>query len=523
MKKKFANIILIIISIIFILCILNNLFNDNIVSKNIVDKFSGDDEKQQLKNNLRNLEKRNIDDKINNYGIIDETDVTKNFGDNDFEIAMDKFWFHTDDNGNKHLNDYFFLLNNNTRSQYRVLLRATNDNDNNNEIHFSNNMYPLSDYLLHYSDYDKNMKFYKDKYIYINTSSILKIDYKSTSIINFEGINNNGVYDNILNIKINDKYIKYNDNNLKPVVDNKKPNKYQFRRINFDDPKMLDIIPDYYSKDISIPIDDNGTKIGLNVKTLIDYKNNNFSVVNQNLRQLSLTRGVNDVLEDNLMNRIRETDIDLYNINQYLDVFKNSPDRLINKIYVQNVLDYKNFKDEKIFKKIYGTDKEDFQNLNNTENIDGNINNDINKQIDSNLYSKDLVDSLFPQNPIDFFGVYIIKFSNYLLLDNIKIILKEKELVIKDKNDKEIKSFIVRKFKKLTIPEFPNQTISLALDDKYEYNEKYDNIENLLIGKQRELLDNINFKDIIYLFGNDGKYTFYTQNRNILFNVVKIE
>ena len=222
------------------------------------------------------------------------------------------------------------------------------------------------------------------------------------------------------------------------------------------------------------------------------------------------------------MSNIDKTDTDLYNVNQYLDVMNNNPDRLINRLYVQNVIDYKNFKDEKILNKIQN-DKEKFQNIENSETNNINSLNNTNEINNSGLYSKELIDSLFPQNPEDFFGVYIIKFSDYLLLDNIKIIFKKEELIIKNKKDKDIKSFVVRDIKKLTIPEFPNQTISISIDDKYEYNNKYDKIEELLIGKQRDLLDKIDFKNIIYLFGNDGKYTFYTQNRNKIFNVVKVE
>ena len=136
MKINFTNIILIIISIIFILCIINNLLNDNIISKNIVDKFSSSDEKNQLRTNLNNLESENIDDKIDKYTI-----DTKDYENTIQEQAMHKFWFYSNSNSNNNIeyeNEYFFLLNNNTTNgDYKFLCNYIDGNDN-NKIKFQN-------------------------------------------------------------------------------------------------------------------------------------------------------------------------------------------------------------------------------------------------------------------------------------------------------------------------------------------------------------------------------------------------
>ena len=132
MKINFTNIILIIISIIFILCIINNLLNDNIISKNIVDKFSSSDEKNQLRTNLNNLESENIDYKIDNY-----THNKVLYKNTIQEQAMHKFWFYTH-NDIEYENEYFFLLNNNTTNgDYKFLCNYIDGNDN-NKIKFLN-------------------------------------------------------------------------------------------------------------------------------------------------------------------------------------------------------------------------------------------------------------------------------------------------------------------------------------------------------------------------------------------------
>lgn len=521
-KISYQNIILIILGIILIYCFANDYIFDR------KDKFFNlKDFRKHLNKELDDLEKEKIIDELGPSGYslkINEKDV--NFKNSDTENAIHDFWFtaSTTTTPSTERNYVFFSSTSNPNQFLKLNLNSSGPPLELADIGQPSNT-TLPYYLLEEISNGSGLKFYNSDNYISSSSGNVSISTSLTNPVNIIRFNNK-----YCNITINSLYLNVNT----PVsgttytlrLDSTQRAVPQFRRIELCDPMMLNYDAEFYHKELNISTTSTGMNI--NLQTLCEYKNNNYRFRNKTLRELSLTSDFNEKLHNYVNSGISKVDSTLNNISDYLDITSNDPERLINRIYVQNVLDYKDFREDLMNKSAFQNTENKVNNMTKVSTTDdGTEKNlpgfDLLSGSENMLLSKDAINNLFPQNPEDFYGLYIVKFSDFALLENIKIIYNNSNFKIISKDNKNIFNFAVKESKKLTIPEFPNQTIQINLKKMYTHSDKYDDLEELIMGKQRKLLEKIGINNAVYLFGNDGKYSLYNLNRNKLFNLIKLE
>ena len=524
-KISYQNIILIILGIILIYCFANDYIFDR------KDKFFNlNDFQKHLNTELNNLEKEKVLDNLDSSGYklnINSRDV--HFKNSDTENAIHNFWFtaSTTLTPSSERSYVFFSSTTNPSKFLKLNLNSSGPTLELADIGQPSNS-ELPNYLLEEISNGSNLKFYnRDNYISSSSGNnpIISTTTTSANVINIIRFNNK-----YCNITINSRYIIVTTTpgtttytlSLNPT----QPAVPQFRRIELCDPMMLNYDKEFYHKELDLQ--SGTTTININLQTLCEYKNNNYRFRNKTLRELSLTSDFNEKLHNYVNLGISKVDNTLNNISDYLDITSNDPERLINRIYVQNVLDYKDFREDLMNKSAFQNTENKVNNMAKVSSTDdGTEKNipgfDLLSGSENMLLSKEAINNLFPQNPEDFYGLYIIKFSDFALLENVKIIYNNSNFEIISKDNKNILNFAVKESKKLTIPEFPNQTIQINLRKMYTHSDKYDDLKELIMGKQRKLLEKIGINNAVYLFGNDGKYSLYNLNRNKLFNLIKLE
>ena len=517
-KNSSQNIILIALSIILIYCFANDYIFDR------KDKFFNlKDFQKHLNTEFNALNQKNVVDKLgingtNGYSV-KINDVDQVFKDNATETAIHNFWF-TTPSGTIPSTERSYVFFSYTKNPSKFIKKgSTMELSNITDLSDST----LPKFLLEELSDGSDLKFYESGYISRSGDNV-SISTSSTRAINLIRFNN-GYCD----IIINGRYLNVADSTYNLSLQDGQPSFPQFRRIELCNPIMVNYDANFYYKNLNI-----GPQININLQTLCEYKNNDYRFKNKTLRELSLKSEFNEKLYDYVKNGVSKVDSTLNNISDYLDVTASDPERLINRMYVQNVLDYKDFREDLMNKSAF----QNTMNLTNslkTTNLMNKV-SDINEVSDKNIpgidlmsgnsenlvFSEELIDNLFPQDPEDFYGLYVIKFSNFTLLDNIKILYNDSNFKIISKDNEEIINYSVKESKKLTIPEFPNQTILIKLKNSFSYPEKYDDVKELLLSKQRQLLNKIGVTNAVYLFGNDGKYALYNITRNKLFSLVKI-
>jgi hypothetical protein len=132
---------------------------------------------------------------------------------------------------------------------------------------------------------------------------------------------------------------------------------------------------------------------------------------------------------------------------------------------------------------------------------------------------------LFPKDPGDFYGNYVIDVGQFVLLDGLKIHLDYSLLIISDTDGMELIKYQLYSLNRIDFNKMPTSTISIKIGNTYKSTTNMTDSLGNITDKQKKanLLNDIGFNgSMVYLYGNNGIYRFYNYNKINMFKVTRL-
>jgi hypothetical protein len=132
---------------------------------------------------------------------------------------------------------------------------------------------------------------------------------------------------------------------------------------------------------------------------------------------------------------------------------------------------------------------------------------------------------LFPKDPGDFYGNYVIDIGQFVLLDGLKIHLNYSLLIISDTDGMELIKYQLYSLNRIDFNKMPTSTISIKIGNTYKSTTNMTDSLGNITDKQKKanLLNDLGFNgSMVYLFGNNGIYRFYNYYKINMFKVTRL-